>query len=84
MADFVLLLWGNLNNAGLSNQHLPCTEPGLVSRGYWIESQCKHLPFFSFILWYLVMGGGNGMAGVAFAIPLLWSVSNAIPHPESY
>ena len=24
------------------------------------------------------------MAGVAFAIPLLWSVSNAIPHPESY
>ena len=30
------------------------------------------------------MGGGNGMAGVAFAIPLLWSVSNAIPHPESY
>ena len=30
------------------------------------------------------MGGGNGMAGVAFAIPLLWSVSNAIPHPERY
>ena len=30
------------------------------------------------------MGGGNSMAGVAFAIPLLWNVSNAIPHPESY
>ena len=24
------------------------------------------------------------MAGVAFAILLLWSLSNAIPHPESY
>ena len=24
------------------------------------------------------------MAGVAFAIPLLWSVSNVIPHLESY
>ena len=33
---------------------------------------------------YKDMGGGNGMAGVAFAIPLLWSLSNAIPHPESY
>ena len=32
----------------------------------------------------LGMGGGNGMAGVAFAIRLLWSVSNAIPLPESY
>ena len=30
------------------------------------------------------MDGGNGIAGVAFAIPLLWRVSNAIPHPESY
>ena len=55
MADFVLLLWGNLNNAGLPNQHLPCSEPGLVSRGYWIESQCKHLPFFSLYygIWYI-------------------------------
>ena len=24
------------------------------------------------------------MAGVAFTVPFLWSVSNAIPHPESY
>ena len=23
------------------------------------------------------------MAGVAFTVPFLWSVSNAIPHPES-
>ena len=68
MSDFVLpyitmVLWGNLNNAALTNQHLPCSlkvysEPGLVSQRVWVRIPvaAPFFFFFSLLLLYPVSG----------------------------